>query len=172
MKHGAHPLLLDEVAALFMGCAPSTPDTNLVDVCVSIAGPVELVVDRRVVVGATGVEVEGGNVVLDELEEEVEGGGAFVLEEEEEEEVDVGGGCSWVVGPVRTSELFRGTVYELRRHRLQISDVRCLNLSCVRNDDINTIFKCPVKIFEIPSNIITKIITRLKRAAFVRPSCR
>ena len=35
----------------------------------SIAGPAVLVVDRR-------VEVEGGNVVLDELEVEVKDGGA------------------------------------------------------------------------------------------------
>ena len=95
MKHDAHPLLLDEVAALFVGCAPSTLDMNLVDVCVSIAAPVLLVVDSRVVVGATGVAVEGGDVVLDELEEEVEGGGAFVLVEEVD--VDVGGGGVGVV---------------------------------------------------------------------------
>jgi len=96
MKHDAHPLLLDEEDALLVGCAPSTLDMNLVDVCVSIAGPVALVVDRRVVVGATGAVVEGGNVVLDELEEEVEGGGAFVVEEEEEV-VDVVGGVVGVV---------------------------------------------------------------------------
>jgi len=40
MKHDAHPLLLNEVSALFVGWALSTLDMNLVDVCVSIARPV------------------------------------------------------------------------------------------------------------------------------------
>jgi len=64
---------------------------NLVDVGVSIAGPMVLAVGRRVVISATGVEVEGGDVILDELEEDGEGDGAFVLEEDDDE-VDVGGG--------------------------------------------------------------------------------
>lgn len=45
MKHNAHPLLLDPVSALLVGCAPSALDMNLVDVCVSMAGPVVLVVE-------------------------------------------------------------------------------------------------------------------------------
>ena len=57
----AHPFLLDEV---FVGSALSMLDMNSVDVCVSITGPD--------VVGETGVEVEGGNEVLDEREEEDE----------------------------------------------------------------------------------------------------
>jgi len=64
---------------------------NLVDVGVSIAGPVVLVTERRVVISATGVEIEDGNVILDELEEESEGDGGFVLEKENDE-ADVGGG--------------------------------------------------------------------------------
>lgn len=95
MKHDAHPLLLDPVSALLVGCAPSVLlDMNLVDVCVSMAGPVVLVVEARavVVVGTTGAEVvEAANEVLDELEDEDEDGGTTVLEEEEEE-VDEGGG--------------------------------------------------------------------------------
>jgi len=60
-EQDAHPFLLDEV---FVGSALSMLDMNSVDACVSITGPV--------VVGETGVEVEGGGVVLDEREEEDE----------------------------------------------------------------------------------------------------
>lgn len=48
IEHDAHPLLLDEVSALFVGCAPGTVDMNSVCVCVSITGPD--------VVSDTGVE--------------------------------------------------------------------------------------------------------------------
>jgi len=68
---------------------------NLVDVGVSIAGPMVLAMGRRVVISATGVEVEGGDVILDELEEEGEGDGAFVLEEDGCGRWVCGGGCDW-----------------------------------------------------------------------------
>jgi hypothetical protein len=97
MKHDAHPLLLAPVSALFVGCALPALDMNLVDVCVSMAGPVVLVVETRaVVVGATGVAAEVGNKVLDEAEDEDEDGVAFALEEEEED-VDKGGAGAEVV---------------------------------------------------------------------------
>ena len=91
MKHDAHPLLLDPASTLLVGCAPPFElDKNLVDVCVSMAGPVVLVVETRaVVVGATGAAVEVGTKVVDGVEAEDEGGGVFVLVEEED--VDGGG---------------------------------------------------------------------------------
>jgi hypothetical protein len=68
---------------------------NLVEVWVSIAGPVVLVVEKWVaIVGATGMVVVASTEVLDEVEDEDEDGRAFVLEEEC---VDEGGGVSVLV---------------------------------------------------------------------------
>lgn len=72
IKHDAHPLLLDKVSALFMGCAPSTLDMNSVYVCEYRR------TGRHRFIGDTGLEVEDGNEVLDELEKEDEDGAAFV----------------------------------------------------------------------------------------------
>ena len=58
IEHDAHPLLLDEVSALFAGCALFTLDMNSVYACVSITGPD--------VASDTGVEVVRGNEVLEE----------------------------------------------------------------------------------------------------------
>lgn len=100
MKHDAHPLLLDPVSALLVGCGPPSTlvDMNVVEVCVSIAGPAVGAVEKcgvvAVVVGVTGVVVVAGNEVLDELEVEDEDVGSLVLEEEC---VDEGGGVSVLV---------------------------------------------------------------------------
>jgi len=55
IEHNAHPLLLDEVSTLFVGCALSTLDMNSIYVCVCITEPG--------VIGETGVEVEPGSDV-------------------------------------------------------------------------------------------------------------
>ena len=75
IKHNAHPLLLDEVFTLFVGCALSMLNMNSIYICVRITEPD--------VIGETGVEVECSNEILDECEEEDE---AFMLEEDEMEE--------------------------------------------------------------------------------------
>ena len=89
IKHDAHPLLLDKVSALFMGCAPSTLDMNSVYVCEYRR------TGRHRFIGDTGLEVEDGNEVLDEREKEDEDGAAFVLKKDQ---VDKSGGGMFVTG--------------------------------------------------------------------------
>ena len=113
IEHNAHPLLLDEVSTLFVGCALSTFDMNSVYVCVCITEPD--------VIGETGVEVERGNEVLDECEEEDEDGGAFVLEQNE---VDEAGGVWQWCRQRRTGDPMFRSVDSHKTRELELVEVK------------------------------------------------